>query len=452
MLDTVFLTCYALGLFISGSLGDRVDLRYFLSTGMIAAGAGTAMFGIARWFDIHSLWWFVAANMLAGLAQSTGWPSCVTIMSRWFGKHKRGTIFGVWNSHGSVGSVMFKLLCNAMLLYIGWEYAFIVPGMICIGTGVLLFATLHVDPKTALSSTQYQILAMEMGDTHVNGHGQNHHVDHHKHGGDDSHHQQSQVNNHSAIGFFAALAVPGVVPYSLCLAFCKFIAYSFFMWLPFYLSTIGYGIDTANKLSTLFDIGGVLGGIVAGYASDKLGMRGVTCAVMLILCVPTMLLYLHVAAISALLNGAVMLLLGILVIGPYTLVSSAVAADLGAHHTLAGNTKAMATVTGIIDGIGSIGGAMNGVVCSFVGEKYGWNSVLYLLMAVALASCACITQVVYHEVTAAYRSRYTVLHSHDSSDHKHVTGRSLVDGNDVEDTPRSQPLLGSSDNLERDDV
>ncbi len=46
--------------------------------------------------------------------------------------------------------------------------------------------------------------------------------------------------------------------------------------------------------------------------------------------------------------------------GPYTLVSSAVAADLGSHPSLKGNPNAMATVTGIIDGTGSVGSALQG--------------------------------------------------------------------------------------------
>ena len=46
---------------------------------------------------------------------------------------------------------------------------------------------------------------------------------------------------------------------------------------------------------------------------------------------------------------------GFLVNGPYALITTAVSADLGTHKSLKGNSKALATVTAIIDGTGSIG-------------------------------------------------------------------------------------------------
>ena len=46
---------------------------------------------------------------------------------------------------------------------------------------------------------------------------------------------------------------------------------------------------------------------------------------------------------------------GALVNGPYALITTAVSADLGTHKMLEGNSKALATVTAVIDGTGSIG-------------------------------------------------------------------------------------------------
>ena len=41
--------------------------------------------------------------------------------------------------------------------------------------------------------------------------------------------------------------------------------------------------------------------------------------------------------------------------GPYCLITTSVAADLGTHPSLSTSAKALATVTAIIDGTGSIG-------------------------------------------------------------------------------------------------
>uniref|UniRef100_A0A3B3X336 Uncharacterized protein n=1 Tax=Poecilia mexicana TaxID=48701 RepID=A0A3B3X336_9TELE len=50
-----------------------------------------------------------------------------------------------------------------------------------------------------------------------------------------------------------------------------------------------------------------------------------------------------------------LLLCGGLVNGPYALITTAVSADLGTHESLRGNSRALSTVTAIIDGTGSIG-------------------------------------------------------------------------------------------------
>lgn len=41
--------------------------------------------------------------------------------------------------------------------------------------------------------------------------------------------------------------------------------------------------------------------------------------------------------------------------GPYSLITTAVSTELGTHPCLQGNSRALATVTAIIDGTGSIG-------------------------------------------------------------------------------------------------
>lgn len=41
--------------------------------------------------------------------------------------------------------------------------------------------------------------------------------------------------NHNAIGFGGALAIPGVIEFSLCLFFSKLVSYTFLYWLPNYI-------------------------------------------------------------------------------------------------------------------------------------------------------------------------------------------------------------------------
>ena len=58
------------------------------------------------------------------------------------------------------------------------------------------------------------------------------------------------------------------------------------MFFPFSFPGIDVSSEAAAYLSTLFDVGGIVGGILAGLFSDYTGKSATTCAVMLILAIP----------------------------------------------------------------------------------------------------------------------------------------------------------------------
>lgn len=68
-----------------------------------------------------------------------------------------------------------------------------------------------------------------------------------------------------------------------------------------------------------------------------------------------MFVYQTFGSISAGMNIFLLIMVGVLVNGPYALITTAVSADLGTHKSLQGNAKALATVSAVIDGTGSIG-------------------------------------------------------------------------------------------------
>ncbi|CAL4174568.1 unnamed protein product, partial [Meganyctiphanes norvegica] len=185
------------------------------------------------------------------------------------------------------------------------------------------------------------------------------------------------------VNFIRQLTVPGVVEFSLCLFFAKLVAYTFLFWLPMYIKH-STDLDPADSayLSTMFDFGGIAGGIAAGVLSDRSGMPAITCATLLILSIPTMAFYLAFADTSLGLNIFLLLIMGFVVNGPYALITTAVSAELGTHESLRGNSKALATVTAIIDGTGSVGSAIGPQMTGPL-SKYSWDYIFYMLIVSA---------------------------------------------------------------------
>uniref|UniRef100_A0A4W4EDC3 Glucose-6-phosphate exchanger SLC37A2 n=1 Tax=Electrophorus electricus TaxID=8005 RepID=A0A4W4EDC3_ELEEL len=374
ILDNCFLVAYAIGMFFSGMFGERLPLRYYLTAGMLSSGLFTALFGLGFYWNIHSLWYYCFMQAMNGLVQTTGWPAVVACVGNWFGKGKRGFIMGVWNSHTSVGNILGSLIAGAFVSS-AWGMSFIVPGIIIGTTGVICFFFLvesnsEREPLLGNSPSSEEIFSNH---TSV----------------------QATEEHAEAISFWGALRIPGVVEFSLCLLFAKLVSYTFLYWLPLYIANVAhFDPKGAGDMSTLFDVGGIVGGIVAGVISDYSGGRATTCCVMLIVAAPMVSF-----ASSALINThiSMLLLCGALVNGPYALITTAVSADLGTHECLRGNSRALSTVTAIIDGTGSIGAAVGPLLAGLISPT-GWNNVFYMLIVADVLACLLLSRLVFKEV------------------------------------------------------
>lgn len=496
-LDLAFLGAYALGMFVSGHLGDRVDLRYFLTGGMLASGACVCLFGMAALWGIHALPYFIAVQVTGGLFQATGWPSVVSVMANWFGKGKRGLIMGVWNAHTSVGNITGSLIA-AYCLRLGWGWSFLVPGAFIAVMGLVIFSLLVVEPQdigflpqsgsvlgseeaseigtpasevsaaTAMSEGARAYLERHLArlagrggglvPAHVAANMAQHHTIHGGHGkhglwglgstlvltseqrnsvdgdseadlllgyspgglspggrspGGASIGRGSELSTfypsrrkpkHKGLSLLAAWAIPGVAVFAFTLFFAKLVAYTFLYWLPYYIGTTEVGgrslsPSEAGQLSILFDVGGVLGGVAAGHLSDASGASALVSAVFVFLAIPFLYLYRAFGEVSFAVNIALMMTAGFFVNGPYALITTAVSADLGTHSSLAGNEKALATVTAIIDGMGSVGAAIGPAVVGYISElRGGFDNVFLMLYGAAACAGALLSGPVVKEV------------------------------------------------------
>uniref|UniRef100_A0A672ZDD5 Glucose-6-phosphate exchanger SLC37A2 n=1 Tax=Sphaeramia orbicularis TaxID=375764 RepID=A0A672ZDD5_9TELE len=362
VLDNCFLVAYAIGMFFSGIFGERLPLRYYLSAGMLLSGLFTALFGLGFYWNIHSLGYYGFIQVMNGLMQTTGWPAVVACVGNWFGKGRRGFIMGVWNSHTSVGNILGSLIAGAFVSS-AWGMSFIVPGLIIASTGILCFFFLIESESPSFSDQE-----SAANDTHMQSNG-------------DIEPAQTTEDHSEAISFCGALRIPGVVEFSLCLLFAKLVSYTFLYWLPLYISNVAhFEAKEAGDMSTLFDVGGIVGGIMAGVVSDYTGGRATTCWVMLIAAAPMLFLYNSIGQRSLGTTIGMLLLCGGLVNGPYALITTAVSADLGTHETLRGNSRALSTVAAIIDGTGSIGAALGPLLAGLISPT-GWNNVFYMLIS-----------------------------------------------------------------------
>ena len=283
----------------------------------------------------------VTFQIITGAFQASGWPGVVTVMANWFGKGRRGLIMGLWNSHTSLGNILGSLIAGAFVTT-NWGLSFIVPGAIIAGVGFFLFLFLVPRPEDiGITHEQAEHRDEKEGETEPLM------EDKAEEQTPDASDTTVMQAEERAIGFTGALRIPGVIEFSLCLFFSKLVSYTFLYWLPNYIHQISH-VDAQESaiLSTIFDIGGIVGGITAGLISDSTGRPASTCSLMLIMAVPCMFLYqwlegggckissdhgvpVHNTCFT--LSILVTLVTGVLVNGPYALITTAVSAELGKY-------------------------------------------------------------------------------------------------------------------------
>ncbi|XP_028902551.1 glucose-6-phosphate exchanger SLC37A1 [Ornithorhynchus anatinus] len=417
-LDYSFLCAYAVGMYLSGIIGERLPIRYYLTFGMLASGVFTALFGLGYFYSIHNFGFYVVAQIANGLVQTTGWPSVVTCIGNWFGKGRRGLIMGIWNSHTSVGNILGSLIAGYWVSTC-WGLSFVVPGIVIAAMGIVCFLFLIEHPKDIKCSStplnlprgcengtnrfriQKQTSSVQDSSkpldpemqcllaTRENGTIEPSHVAVlHGDGG----------SGMTAISFVGALRIPGVIEFSLCLLFAKLVSYTFLFWLPLYITNVDHlDAKKAGDLSTLFDVGGIFGGILAGTVSDRLGKRASTCGLMLLLAAPTLYIFSTISKMGLEATVVMLLISGALVNGPYALITTAVSADLGTHKSLKGNSRALSTVTAIIDGTGSVGAALGPLLAGLISPS-GWNNVFYMLMVADACALLFLLRLIHKEL------------------------------------------------------
>ncbi len=351
-IDTLYLACYALGMFASGTLGDRIGARRLLTLGMLGSAATAVFFGLSS-----SAWAFAAAFAVNGLFQSTGWPGNVKAMQPFFSHGARGRVMGLWTTNYQVGGLLATALATFILVRWGWRAAFIGPAAWVSLMGLLIYALLVERPEDrGLPPVE---AAREEVSTAV-----------------------SAAAVQKAPSLLELLRLTVLWALGGSYFGLKMIRYSLLFWLPFYLKQhLHYSEAAAGYLSMPFEIGGVAGSIIVGWISDRyFRTRRLRLAVPLLFVLGGALLaYQILGGAGAVINAAILATVGFLLFGPDSLLSGTMAQDLGGR-------AATGRVAGIINGMGSVGAIFSPVLVAQFAKHLGWDALFYGFFALTMLS------------------------------------------------------------------
>ena len=177
---------------------------------------------------------------------------------------------------------------------------------------------------------------------------------------------------------------PALWSYGVACFFIKLMRYSFLFWLPYYLHTaVGFGDEKAGYLSTSFEIGGIAGAILIGHLSDRLPDARARVS-------RRWRWWVSPARCSSTAGSR---RAPRLPSSPWWLSSVRCSSaptpwspEPQLRKQAAPETAALAT--GFVNGIGSMGGLLQGWATVGIQAAWGWTAVFYVFVGLALLSAA----------------------------------------------------------------
>lgn len=347
---------YAIGKFPSGWLADFLGGKRNFLSGMAGSVLFTILFTLGGGIPLFTLAWIGNRAI-----QSMGWAGVVKITSRWFSYSAYGSAMGIISLSYLFGDAASReFMARLIDAGFGWRGIFLIAG----GTLALLLLLNLV----LLKETPDHLGLPEPPPNPAN---------------------LFAADGEAAKPITVASLLTTFVKSPLFWVVCllsfgvTILRETFNLWTPTYFTqAVGLSVADAAHKSALFPLFGGLSVLLAGYLSDCLGKTGRASVI-----VYGMLL--TAAALGVLAFGefggsqtipvVLVALVAFVMIGPYSYLAGAIALDFGGK-------RGSATASGLIDGVGYLGGVLAGNSVAGISVMWGWKGAFAALGIVALLS------------------------------------------------------------------
>ena len=125
-----------------GMLADTLGARATVTAGMLLAGAGSALFGLAP-----SPGWLFLGRFLVGIGVSTVFVSILKVQSQWFREREFATMSGVTALVGNLGGVLAQAPLAFAVAAFTWRTTFLGIGLFSCLLSLLCWAFIRNRPQ-----------------------------------------------------------------------------------------------------------------------------------------------------------------------------------------------------------------------------------------------------------------------------------------------------------------
>jgi OPA family sugar phosphate sensor protein UhpC-like MFS transporter len=330
-LDALYLAAYAVGQFTWGIVADRFGPRVVVLGGLVISALMALVMGTFATLPI-----FATCMVVQGLAQSTGWSGLCKNIGSFFATRERGRVLGYWSTCYAFGGLVATPFAGWWAYEVShdWRMAFISSAVVVLVVAVLFFLLQRNRPQdVGLPPVEVDTTCEQRGGAP----------------------RESHWSALRKVFRNRTVLVLGLAYFLL-----KPARYAILLWGPVivYERMPSIGKVASAIVPTSFEVAGLVGPILIGYASDKLfGARRIPACV-LSLVVLTVCLALFVPAMQ---SGSLYLVVGLLFMmgmtlyGPDSMISGSAAIDFGTQD-------GAGSAAGFVNGCGSVGAILGGLL------------------------------------------------------------------------------------------
>jgi OPA family sugar phosphate sensor protein UhpC-like MFS transporter len=309
---------------------------------------------------------FTIICALNGWFQGFGWPACTKLLTYWYSRTERGGWWSICSTSHGVGGMLIPLFAGFIATTLGWRWGMFLPGMLGILAGLFLINRLRDIPTS---------LGLPPVEEYKN--------DYPSEAATCSSSSCKEQLSVKEILFEQVLNNKWVWLLSISYFFVYVVRTGINDWAHIFLKEAkGYDVILANASIFWFEVGGIVGMLVAGFGSDSLfkGKRvpviiGYTIGLMLVL--PA---FWYSPKGYYVLDYLLMGIIGFLVFGPQMLVGLVVAECV--------DKKAACTANGFAGLFGCLGSAAAAYPIGCIIDRWGWSGYFVGMLFCSLAILA----------------------------------------------------------------
>ena len=343
---------YGLSKFVNGIWGDRSNARYFLVTGLVFCGICNLLFGFSSSVLALGIFW-----ILNGWFQGMGVPPCTRLMTHWIVPERLATKMSVWNTSHSIGAGLAIIFCGyvvslnwgawfdaSSMLSQHWRWCFLLPATIALLGAAVVWAFVRDTPSS--------VGLPELEGTEVR-----------------KEKKAAKGAEHRAFLMKHVFKNPLIWILGFANFFVYVVRFSVLDWGPSLLSqSKGVSMEHAGWLVAMFEIAGIVGMLVAGWATDRWlkGRAHRTCVFCMAGAAIFVFLFWQLPGDAPVwLLFTTLCAAGFCIYGPQALIGIAAANQA--------TKNAAATANGLTGLFGYASTVVSGVGLGYVAQHYGWN-------------------------------------------------------------------------------